>query len=196
MPDVYERRDVTIVGRYARAARRARRSRAVQDRADGATSVWAGEVSTGAPTSPFGPALDAHTELSRRPLRSRQPTAGVLVFAMKTKPSAFSTDAPVRAVAFTDGSVGPLQTLTPALASEPVVQRLSGGRALALWATTSAIGAALTGPNGHFHATAAPSGPPPGGHINPTNRDLRTAGRYALFAWDSNGRVHVSMPRF
>jgi hypothetical protein len=92
--------------------------------------------------------------------------------------------------------VGPLQTLTPALASEPIVQSLSGGRALALWATKNAIGAALAGPNGHFRATAAPSGPPPGAHINPTNRDLHTAGRYALFAWDSNGRVHVSMRRF
>ncbi len=54
---------------------------------------------------------------------------------------------------------------------------LSRGRALALWATSRSIGAALAGPDGRFHATAAPAGPPPGGgHINPTNRDLHTAG--------------------
>ena len=152
----------------------------------------------GAPGSPFGPSI-------ARPGRAFAPTAaltadggGVLVFQLKTKPSPFSTEAPVRAVAFAaDGSVGPLQTLTPALAVEPVVLPLSGGRVLALWAGTRRLGAALAGPNGRFHKAAAPGGAPPEpGHGNATNRDLRTAGRYAIFAWEDNGLVRISVRRF
>jgi hypothetical protein len=96
-----------------------------------------------------------------------------------------------------DGTVGPLQTLTPAPATEPAVLPLSGGRALALWAGTHRLGAALAEPDGRFHNTAAPTGAPPEpGHINPTNRDLRTAGRYASFAWEDNGLVRISVRRF
>jgi hypothetical protein len=148
-----------------------------------------------APASPFGPSID-------RPYRAFAPTAaltasnrGVLVFQLKTKPAPFSTSAPVRAVTFAaDGTFGPLQTLTPARANEPVVMPLSGGRALVVWAERQRIGAALAGPNGRFHKTAGVSGPPPSpGHINPTNRDLHTAGRYAIFAWEGNGRARISV---
>jgi hypothetical protein len=151
-----------------------------------------------APASPFGPSID-------RPYRAFAPTAaltaddrGVLVFQLKTKRAPFSRSAPVRAVTFAaDGTLGPLQTLTPVRAAEPVVMPLSGGRALAVWAETRAIGAALAGPSGRFHKTAGPSGPPPsGGHINPTNRDFHTAGRYAIFAWEGNGRARISVRRF
>jgi hypothetical protein len=151
-----------------------------------------------APGSPFGPSIV-------RPYRVFAPTAaltaghrGLLVFQLKTKPAPFSKEAPVRAVAFaTDGTVGPLQTLTPAPANEPVAMPLSSGRAVALWAGRRGIGAALTGPNGRFQKTAAPSGPPPEpGHINPTNRDLHTAGRYAIFAWEGKGRARISIRRF
>jgi hypothetical protein len=150
-----------------------------------------------APASPFGPSID-------RPYRVFAPTAaltasnrGVLVFQLKTKRAPFSKEAPVRAVTFAaDGTLGPLQTLTPARAHEPVVMPLSGGRALVVWAERQRIGAALTGPNGRFQTTAGPSGPPPnGGHINPTNRDLHTAGRYAIFAWEANGRARISVRR-
>ena len=65
-----------------------------------------------------------------------------------------------------------------------------------VWAERQRIGAALAGPNGRFHKTAGVSGPPPSpGHINPTNRDLHTAGRYAILAWEGNGRARVSVRR-
>src|SRR5207249_4003481 len=140
----------------------------------------------GEPGSPFGPSM-AH------PGRAFAPTAaltagnrGVLVFQLKTKPSPFSKDAPVRAVAFgADRSIGPLQTLTPALANEPVVLPLSGARVLVLWADAHRVGAAIAGLHGRFHRTAAPDGPPPeAGHFNETNRDLRTAGQHVIFAWE------------
>ena len=60
-----------------------------------------------------------------------------------------------------DGTFGPLQTLTPAPANEPVVMSLSGGRAIALWGQRRGIGAALAPPNGRFEETDAPTGPPP-----------------------------------
>jgi hypothetical protein len=122
----------------------------------------------------------------------------VLVFQLKTKPSPFSKEAPVRAVTFgADGSVGSLQTLTPALANEPVVLPLTGGRVLALWADKRRLAAALAGPKGRFRKTTSPGGPPPEtGHLNQTNRDLRTAGRYAIFAWEGNRRVRISARRF
>lgn len=156
-------------------------------------------AAAGAPGSPFGPSL-------ADPGRAFAPTAaltgrdgGVLVFQVKRKGSSqVSPEDPVRAVAFgVDGSVGPLQTLTPAPASEPAALPLSGGRVLALWAGTRRLGAALAGPDGRFHKTAAPDGAPPEpGHINPTNRDLRTAGRHAIFAWEDNGLVRISVRRF
>jgi hypothetical protein len=146
----------------------------------------------------FGPTID-------RSYRAFAPTAalmagdrGVLVFQYKTRPAPFSTEAPVQAVTFAaDGTMGPPQTLTSAPANEPVVMPLSGGRALAVWAERDAIRAALAGPSGRFHNTAGVSGPPPSaGHINPTNRDFHTAGRYAIVAWEGNGRVRISVRRF
>jgi hypothetical protein len=51
--------------------------------------------------------------------------------------------------------------------------------------------------DGSFETTAAPKGPPPAPfHSNPTNRDLRTAGRYAIFTWARAGRVRVAVRRF
>lgn len=150
------------------------------------------------PASPFGPSL-------LRPRRAFLPTAaltaadrGVLVFQLKAKPAPFSREAPVWAVTFaTNGTVGTPQMLTPELAYEPVAMSLSGRRALAVWTTRRGIGAALTGPGGRFHTTAVPAGPPPEpGHINPTNRDLHTAGAYAIFAWEGNGRARMSVRRF
>jgi hypothetical protein len=74
---------------------------------------------------------------------------------------------------------------------------LDNGRVLALWASQRRIGAALAHRDGRFRATAAPSGPPPERyHYNATNRDLRTAGRYAIFAWSRGGVVRVSRRRF
>jgi hypothetical protein len=155
-------------------------------------------AAAGPPGTPFGPSLP-------QPRRAFSPIAaltaddaGVLVFQLKTKPSPFSKEAPVRAVAFgADGSVGSLQTLTRSLAHEAVALPLNAGRVLALWADKRRLAAALAGPEGRFRKTAAPTGPPPAtGHANQTNRDLRTAGRYAIFAWEGNGRVRISSRRF
>jgi hypothetical protein len=148
--------------------------------------------------APLGPAL-------RYPGRAFAPSvaltrggAGVLVFALKTKPEAFASEAPVRAVAFdVAGTLGPLQTLTTGRAKEPVTMPLSGGRALTIWSGRRGIGAALAGPDGSFAKTAEPKGPPPPPfHTNSTNRDLRTAGRYAIFTWARDGRVRAAVRRF
>jgi hypothetical protein len=155
-------------------------------------------AAAGPPSTPFGPSLP-------QPGRAFSPVAalttgggGVLVFQLKTKPSPFSKEAPVRAVAFgADGSVGPLQTLTRSLAHEAVALPLTAGRVLALWADKRRLAAALAVPKRRFRKTAAPGGPPPEtDHLNSTNRDLRTAGRHAIFAWEGNGRVRISVRRF
>ncbi|MEA2190374.1 MAG: hypothetical protein QOI73_495 [Solirubrobacteraceae bacterium] len=149
---------------------------------------------------PVGPPLS-------NPKRAFAPSAAftsqgrsVLVFQLKTGSQPFQTEAPVRAVALgPDGSPGPLQTLTAGQAKEPVVMSLRGGRALALWSGRSGLGASLAGPDGRFEKTAEPKGPPPEPfHSNPTNRDLRTAGRWAIFAWgrEADGRVRVSVRGF
>jgi hypothetical protein len=70
---------------------------------------------------------------------------------------------------------------------------VSRGRTLAVWATRSALGAALAGETGRFKHTAAPSGPY---HTNATNRDARSAGRYAIVAWARGGIVRVSVRDF
>lgn len=74
---------------------------------------------------------------------------------------------------------------------------LSGGRVLTVWSGQRGIGAALAGPDGRFRKTAEPQGPPPpSAHTNSTNRDLRTAGRYAIFTWARDGRVRAAIRRF
>jgi len=121
-----------------------------------------------------------------------------LVFELKTQESAFSVVAPVRAATVAaDASAGPLQTLTSAQASEPVALPLSGGRALALWATSRAWGTALAGPDGTFGPVRAPAGPPPPPfHTNATNRDVHTAGRWAAVAWAQGKRVRLTVRGF
>jgi hypothetical protein len=160
--------------------------------------VVAGVSATGALGAPFGPAL-------ANPKRAFAPSAAltsegrsVLVFQLKTKSQPFVQEAPVRAVAIAaDGTVGELQTLTSGRAKEPVVMGLSGGRVLALWSGRRGVDARLAEPDGIFKTTAAPKGPPPAPfHSNPTNRDLRTAGRYAIFTWARAGRVRVTARRF
>jgi hypothetical protein len=152
----------------------------------------------GALGAPFGPVL-------RHPKRAFAPTAvptaegrGVLVFQLKTRSEPFATEAPVRAVAIgADGALGRLQTLTSGRAKEPVAMALGGGRALAVWSGRRGLDARLAGPDGRFSKTAPPKGPPPSPfHSNSTNRDLRSAGRYAIFAWARDGRVRVTVRRF
>lgn len=152
----------------------------------------------GALGAPLGPLLS-------HPRRAFAPTAaatgsgrGVLVFQLKTSSQPFVTEAPVRAIAFrADGTFAGLQTLTSGRAKEPVVMALSGGRALAVWAGRRGIDARLAGPDGTFEQTAPPKGPPPSPfHFNSTNRDLRTAGRYAILSWARDRRVRVTVRRF
>jgi hypothetical protein len=118
------------------------------------------------------------------------PTA--LVFLLKTGPKPFSKEAPVRAFAN-----GALQTLTSKRAHEPVALALSGDRTLALWATRTKFGASLAGPDGAFKKTSAPAGPGPAlYHFNPTNRDARSSGDWAIVTWSHGKTVRVSIRRF
>jgi hypothetical protein len=140
--------------------------------------------------TPTGPTV-AH------PSRAFAPWAapGALVFQLKTKVRPFSREAPVRAASLTEH--GPLQTLSRAPATEPVALPLDGGRTLALWATRTRLGAALAGPDGEFKRIAAPTGPPPEVyHSNPSNRDVRTAGDYAIVGWSRRHTVRVAVQRF
>ena len=154
----------------------------------------------GALGTPFGPSL-------ANPNRAFGPSAAltsrgraVLVYAQKPRSQPFETRAPVFAVAIAaDDTAGAVQTLTSGAAKEPVVMGLDGGRALAMWSGAKGLGASLAGPDGTFEKTAEPKGPPPPPfHTNSTNRDLRTAGRWAIFTWsrDADGRVRVSVRRF
>jgi hypothetical protein len=148
---------------------------------------------------PFGPPI-------ANPKRAFGPTAAftsggrsVLVFSLKDSAQPFETRAPVRAVAISaSGALGKLQTLTTGKAKEPVAMPV-GGSALAMWSGERGLGASLAGASGTFKTTAVPTGPPPDPfHFNSTNRDLRTAGRYAIFTWSRNGdgRVRVSVRKF
>jgi hypothetical protein len=139
------------------------------------------------------------------PRRAFAPTAaatgagrGVLVFQLKTSPEAFATEAPVRAMAIhADGSLGGLQSLTGGRAKEPVTMGLNGGRALTIWSGRRGLDARLAQFDGIFRKTAPPKGPPPRPfHSNATNRDLRTAGPYAILTWARDGRVRVTVRRF
>jgi hypothetical protein len=153
----------------------------------------------GAPGSAFGPSLSAPGRAFAPLVALTGPDRGVLVFQHKMRGSSqFTPEGSVRAVAFTvDGDVSGLQTLTPAQAVEPAVQPLSGGRALVLWAGARRVGAALAGPDGRFRRTAAPAGGRPDpGHGSQTNRDLRAAGRHAIFAWQHGDSVRISVRRF
>ncbi len=137
--------------------------------------------------TPVGPEL-------AKPNRAFAPwaTASALVFLLKTGSRPFSKEAPVRAYA-----AGRLQTLTTARAHEPVALALADGRTLALWATRTKLGAALANPAGTFKQTSAPSGPGPAlYHNNPTNRDARSAGTYAIVAWARGRTVRISVRHF
>jgi hypothetical protein len=120
-----------------------------------------------------------------------------LVFQLKPRSEPFAQEAPVRAVSINGtGTIGALQTLTPGRAAEPVAVGLSQGRALVVWSGRKGIGASLA-TNGVFERTAEPKGPPPPPfHSNPTNRDLRAAGRFAIFTWARAGRVRVAVRGF
>lgn len=124
-----------------------------------------------------------------RPNRVFAPSVapGVLVYQQKTKVKSFSRRAPVWA----NG-----QRLTAAPATEPTALPL-GDRTLVLWNTARGWGAALAAAGGRFKATLAPPGPPPPKfHSAETDRDLHTAGRYAIAAWAAEGLVHISVRKF
>ncbi|MEA2151405.1 MAG: hypothetical protein QOD69_3235, partial [Solirubrobacteraceae bacterium] len=126
------------------------------------------------------------------------PDAAALVFSLKDRPSAFDPRAPVMAAVLHAGAApGRLQTLTTKAAKEPIAAALSGDRVLVLWSGARGFGMAVAGPDGTFHKTAEPPGPPPEPfHTNPTNREIATAGSYALVGWSRAGRVRLSLRRF
>ncbi len=188
------------VGAGGRAIIAATQVRSRGDAGSFGNPVVAGLSPAGALGAPFGPAVDA-------PRRAFAPSAAftgagrsVLVFQLKPSAQPFETRAPVKAVAISGtGVLGELQTLTSSRAKEPVVFSLAGGRALTMWSGERGLGASLASGDGTFKKTATPNGPPPPPfHTNSTNRDLRTAGRYAIFAWsrDADGRVRVSVRKF
>jgi hypothetical protein len=150
----------------------------------------------GSISTPVGPAL-AFPRRAFGPTVAFTPAGAALVFALKEKSQPFVTEAPVRAVALNaDGTAGPLQTLTNGAAKEPVAMALSQDRVLVVWSGHKGLGASLA-VDGTFHKTAEPKGPPPPpNHFNSTNRDLRTAGRYAIFTWARAGRVRVAVRGF
>ncbi len=165
-----------------------------------AGSFGAPAVARVLPDGTLGPSAGPELEFPSRafgPTAAFTPGGAALVFALKTKSQAFVTEAPVRAVALNaDGSAGPLQTLTSGQAKEPVAMALTGGRVLVVWSGRKGIGASLA-TGGVFRKTAEPKGPPPPpNHFNSTNRDLRTAGRYAIFTWARAGRVRVAVRGF
>lgn len=154
----------------------------------------------GALGAPFGPSL-AHPRRAFGPsVAFTSASRGVLVFQLKTSAQPFETRAPVRAAAF--GLGGPteaLQTLEGGRAKEPVVMPLAPTGAVVLWSGARGLGAARATARGTFSRIATPKGPPPPPfHSNSTNRDLRTGGRWAIFAWSrsADGRVRVSVRRF
>jgi hypothetical protein len=155
-------------------------------------AVGRGEAPLSVPASPtisrpgrvFGPST---AWLGRRP---------VLVWQQRDAAAPFSPVAPAWAAILDGAAFGRPQRLTRSDVSEPVAVALRGGRALALWAGTRRFGAALSNRAGRFRPIAAPPGTASKFHFNSTNRDLRTAGRYAILAWSAAGRVRISVRRF
>jgi hypothetical protein len=119
----------------------------------------------------------------------------LLVHALKARPAAFSTLAPVAAETLFGGVGSPdVRTLTAGQASEPIALPVAGRRALVLWAGARGWGDVLVGADGRRVPIAPPPGPPPTtAHFNATNRDARSAGRYVLLTWERAGRVRVSV---
>lgn len=153
--------------------------------------------------SPFGPLIANAQRAFGASAAYTTGGGGVLVFQLKTSAQPFETRAPVHAVAFggiAHGGLGPLQTLTTGSAKEPVVMPLMPyGGALAMWSGERGLGAALASSRGRFSTISEPQGPPPSPfHSNSTNRDLRTGGKWAIFAWsrEADGRVRVSVREF
>jgi hypothetical protein len=145
---------------------------------------------------PLGPALPFPGR-AFGPSAALSPAGATLVFQLKTQSEPFAQEAPVRAVSINgNGTIGALQTLTTGRAAEPVAVGLSDGHVLVVWSGRKGIGASLA-TNGVFEKTAEPKGPPPPPfHSNPTNRDLRAAGPFAIFTWARAGRVRVAVRRF
>ncbi len=120
----------------------------------------------------------------------------LLVASLKSGSAAFSRIAPVAATVLGPGSPAS-SLLTTGLASEPVAVPLAGQRALVLWAGERGWGGALATSSGSVGAIRPPPGPPPAPfHNNPTNRDVRSGGRYVAIAWERDGRIRVTLRRF
>jgi len=128
----------------------------------------------------------------------------IVSWTQRTAGDGFSVTGTVGIAAVNQSSVGEPGTLDGNDgASEPVVMSLSGGRALAVWAGgNNQIRGALINPAGEAKPTVMPAGPGPDpNHFNATNRDVHTAGSWAIVAWntadfDSPGRQMVSLRRF
>jgi hypothetical protein len=124
--------------------------------------------------------------------------SGLALVFQEGRTGPFSREAPVRAVIRgADGRFGAVQDLSGVPAAEPVALPLDRGRALVLWTGRRFWGAAVAGADGRFTRTRAPGGPAPAPyHTNRTNRDVRTAGRYAIAGWVRKGRIRLTVRAF
>jgi hypothetical protein len=161
--------------------------------------AWVGKGTLG---SPFGPSIANPGRAFGPSVALTEGARGVMVFQQKTSSQPFETRAPVHAVAISADGLGRVQTLETGRAKEPVVMALVAPGVLgtlAMWSGERGLGAARSTSHGVFSKVSTPKGPPPPPfHTNSTNRDLRTGGRWAIFAWsrDADGRVRVSVRRF
>ena len=115
----------------------------------------------------------------------------VLVYQEKTRPQAFSREAPVHA------SVAgrPARRLTSRQAYQPTVRPLGSG-AIAVWQEPGAKWGVAIERGGRFASAPAPTGPGPELHLGEDFHyayDLATNGKYAVLTWISaDGAIRVS----
>lgn len=151
---------------------------------------------SGPTAGPIGPPLST-------PGRATRPTsvfAGprtAIVFQLKRRPDPFRFLAPVYGT-FLDanGRAGRLQRLSTGNASRPVIGALSHGRVLAVWVEARSLSAALA-TQGRFRRTTAPAGPSPTPlSTSESERELQTAGRYAVLTWIHRGTLRASIRHY
>ena len=122
----------------------------------------------------------------------------IVAFRQKTGQDAFSTRAPLRALAFgAEGQPGPVQVLSSRpVSAMRVVSVGQGVAALAVWSGERGFGAAAVAERGtpRFRRSQAPPLPPFTGYGS--NLDLVAAGPYVLAAAGTTRGVRLTLRRF
>jgi hypothetical protein len=139
----------------------------------------------------------------RRPSRGLAPDVtidgsgrSVLVFQEKTKPRAFSRNAPVYATVASAGATFTARSrLDGGEAYQPTVRRLGPG-AIAAWQRPGSRWGVAIERDGRFHRAPAPRGPGPMMHLGEDFNyayDLAGNGDYAVLAWvAADGSIRLS----